>query len=182
MANITTPQLDLGILDTHSLDSIAIVDTSLYPPNWNIVSPTIEIIPPGYDVQTIVFTPSSLQLYKSSMLGITCEWCPNSDLPDGIWKIKYSIYPGYKYYVEKTIVRTDKLQAKLDRLYLQMDFTQCDEAIKREDRLTLDTVQFFINGAIAAGNQCVNKTFESLYKKAATMLDNYINNKSCARR
>jgi len=176
-----TPILDLNILDTHSMQSIAILDASIYPTQWNIVSPTLEIIVPGYDVFTLEFTPSSLQVYKSSMIGVSCEWCPEQDLPDGIWRFKYSIYPAYKYYVEKTFVRVDKLQAKLDKAYLTLDFTQCDEQIKREDKLMLDSVQTFLNGAIAAGNQCVEATFKSLYKKANTMLDNYINNKSCAR-
>lgn len=176
-----TPELSFIILDTHSLESFAIADTSKYPVNWNTVSPTIQISVPGNDIVTLDFTPSSIQVYNSSTLGVTCEWCDLSKLPDGIYNIKYSIYPSYKYYIEKTIVRVDQLQAKLDEYYLTLDFTQCSSSVKREDRLALDTVQTFLNGAIAAGNKCDNGTFKSLYKKASTMLEQYINNKACAR-
>ncbi len=178
---MATPVLNIDILDTHSLRSIALVDTSTYPPSWNTVAPTLEVLAPGHDTFTTDFTPSSLQVFTSTTLGVSCEWCDTQDLPDGIWTFKYSIYPAYRYYVEKTFVRVDLLQAKLDKYYLLLDFTQCDEQIKREDKLTLDSIQTFINGAIAAGNKCVNATFNSLYKKANTMLDNYINNKSCVK-
>lgn len=175
------PELKINILDTHSLGSLAILDASQYPISYTPISPFIEITPPGFDVITLAFTPSSLQLYTSSTLGISCEWCDDVDLPDGIWNVKYYNYPSYKYYVTKTFVRVDKLQAKIDKSYILLDFTQCDEAIKREDRLFLDTIQTFLEGAIAAGNKCVNATYISLYKKASVMLDNYINNKSCVR-
>lgn len=176
------PQLNLELLETHSLYSMAIMDSSNYPVGFSPMSPSIQIFPPGNDSVTLDFTPNSIQLYKSDTLGITCEWCDLSPLPDGIYKLKYSLYPSYKYYVEKSFVRVDNLQAKLDKAYILLDFTQCDEAISREDRLFLDTIQTFIEGAIAAGNKCVEATFKSLYKKATTMLDNYINNKSCVRR
>lgn len=173
------PQLDLALIDTHSLGSICVMDISSYPVDWNSVSPTIQITPPGYETVSLVFTPSSLQVYKSSNLGIVCDWCDQVDLPDGIWNFKYSLYPAITYFVEKSIVKVDRLQAKFDEAYIMLDITQCDNQIKKIDKEFLSITQDYIDGAIAAGNKCVNKLFDTFYKKAAERINTFINNKSC---
>lgn len=173
------PQLDLAILDTHSLGSICIMDLSKYPIGWNSVSPTIQITPPGYETISLAFTPSSLQVYKSSNLGIVCEWCDEVNLPDGIWNFKYSLYPAITYSVEKSFVKVDRLQAKFDEAYIMLDITECDNQIKKSDKEFLSITQDYIDGAIAAGNKCVDKLFNTFYTKATERINTFINNKSC---
>ena len=175
------PQLDIATLDTHSLNTICILDISKYPPSYNIVNPSLEITPPGFSPVTLAFTAGSLQIYKSSHLGIVCEWCDEQELPDGIWKFKYSIYPANKNYVEKTIVKVDRLQAKFDEVYTLLDITECNEKIKKSDKEFLSIIEDYIAGAIAAGNKCIHKRFTTYYTKATEMLNSYINNKSCVK-
>lgn len=179
MAN-STPTLDLIVLDTHSSLYLAIGDTSVYPSTFSISTPTIEITVPSYPMTSIAFVASSVQVYNSNTLGLTTgDGCDNIALPDGLYRIKYSVYPAYLYYVEKTFLRVDKLMAKWDEVYLKLDLFQCDQAIKYQEQQTLDLIEDYINGAIAASNQCLNKLAIELYTKANSLMEKFINNTCC---
>lgn len=175
-----TPTLNIDFLDSHNPQSIILLDSSRYPVGWVKTNPSIQITPPGFDTVTLAFTPSSAQVYYSVDLGIVCAWCDNVSLPDGIWKFKYSVYPAISYFVEKSFVRIGNLQAKLDELYLTLDITECDQAIKKQDKLFLSNIQDYIEGAVAAGNNCVNNLFTTYYQLATKMINQYINSKACA--
>lgn len=179
MAN-NTPTLNLIILDTHSKYTLAVADASEYPVGFVISTPTLEITVPNYDPITIPFVEKTIQLYNSKSLELVCkedEDCDNIPLPDGIWKIKYSIYPAYKYYVVKTFIRVDYLQEKLDDVYMKMDLMQCDRELEIQDRKYLDTAQAFIEGAVAAANKCADKLAMNLYRKAERMIKDYLNHR-----
>lgn len=165
-----TLKLDLAYLDTHRADSFAIADISRYPTGFNQVNPTIEITVPGFSPKSIVFVPSSIQVYTSNTLGITCDDCPTSNLPDGIYKVKYTLTPAYQYYVEKSFIRTNIIYSKLDEYFLKLDFMQCNQAIKEEDKKALDTIEFYIEGAVAAANKCLDTKAMELYNLANDML------------
>lgn len=173
---MATPVLDIIFPDTRDNKYLAIADVSDYR-EVNVNNPTIEITVPGYSVKTLDFTPASIQTYNSNTLGITCDGCDYTGLPDGIWTVKYSIAPSYKYYIEKTFIRVYNIYEKLDKAYMKMDFMECYSQIKREDELFLNTVETYIEGAVASANNCSNKLAMQLYQKANTMLTNFLNNK-----
>lgn len=174
-----TPVLDVIILDTHSSKLLAVCDSSVYPAAFNISTPTIEITVPNFKTVSIAFVAKSIQLYNSTSLEITCDedTCVTTQLPDGIYTIKYSIYPAYKYYVIKSFIRVDILQEKLDEVYLKMDLVECDRELEEQDRKLLDTMQAFIDGAISASNKCANKLAMELYRKADRGIKNYLNHR-----
>lgn len=165
-----TLNLDLVYLDTHRSDSFAIGDVSRYPVGFIQIDPTIEITVPGFSPNSIVFTPSTIQVYTSNTLGITCDDCPNINLPDGIYKVKYTLNPAYQYHVEKSFIRTNIIYSKLDEYFLKLEFMQCNQAIKEEDKRALDTIEFYIEGAIAAANKCLDTKAMELYNIANNML------------
>lgn len=169
----STPQLDLLMMDTHNSKFLAIGDGSLYPPGYNIISPTLEIFPPSFPAKSFPFTPRSVEIFNSYTLGITCseDTCDFTDLPDGIYKLKYSIVPAYTYFIEKNFLRVDNLYKKLDTAYLKMDV--CLD--RRSSEKTLDEIEEYIEGAIAAANNCALKLSLQLYNKANTLLDQYNN-------
>jgi len=174
-----TPKLDLALLDTHNLTNICVLDTSVYPSGFNKVNPSLEITAPGFSSVTLDFTPGSIQIYKSSNLGVVCEWCDEIELPDGIWKFKYTMYPATTYFIEKNMVRVDRLQQKFDEVYINLDITECDEKVKKADKDVLSIVDTYIQAAIAAGNKCIEKRFHTYYNKAYEILNKYINSKTC---
>ena len=171
-----TLKLDLVYMDTHRADSFAIGDVSTYPTGFIKVNPTLEITVPGFAPKSIAFTPSSIQVYNSNTLGITCDDCEHSNLPDGIYKVKYTLNPAYQYHVERSFMRTNIIYSKLDSYFLKLDFIQCDLAIRDAQKKVLDTIEFFIEGAIAAADKCMDAKAMELYNTANEMLDKFNKN------
>lgn len=181
-ANNTIPALNITYIETHNSTTLCLADISYYPPTWSIVAPTIQITPPSFATKTISFPARTMQIYNSGDLGITCsDSCDPIALSDGIWHITYTINPFNQWYVNKTFIRVNELYEKLDKTYLKLDFMQCDEQIKRQDKELLDTIETYINGAIAAGNNCLEKKAMQLYRKAEIMLSEYLTRKDFLR-
>jgi hypothetical protein len=88
--------------------------------------------------------------------------------------LKYTIAPAYENYVNKTIIRVDQLQEKFDNAFMKLDMMECDQAIKTQSKVDLNSIYFFIQGAIAAANNCAVDTANKLYAQANKMLNNFV--------
>lgn len=173
----TVPILDITILDSHNPKLLVVADSSFYPSGWQIVSATLQITVPGYAAKQIPFDAQNINIYNSNTLGITCDVdaCYLQDLPDGIYIFKYAIAPALSYNTTRNILRVDKLYEKFDEKFLNLEMFTCDGQLKRNQHLLLDEIEFYIQGAIAAGNRCANKLAIDLYKKATTLLSKLTN-------
>lgn len=170
-------KLDILVVETYSQYALSISDFSQYPPNYTPVSPTIQITPPGFPTVTLEFTPNAINNFSSADLGI--NFLPSSDkskLPDGIYTAKYTINPALQYHVEKTWIRVNQLQEMFDSAFMKMDMMECDNAIKKQAKIELDSIYYFIQGAIAAANQCAEKEALKMYNQAEKMLTKFITN------
>jgi len=174
-----SPTLDLLYIDTHNITTMAIADISQYPEGFTVSSPTLEITPPGFTKETTAFVARSMQIYNSHTLGITSGDCTPSALPDGIYTIKYSVFPAYRNYVTKSFLRVEKLLEKFDKIYVKLDIMQCDLATKNVERKQLNLIWEYINGAIASANNCAEKQAMELYQRANDALDKFSKNCSC---
>jgi len=176
---VNNPKLDLIILPTHSPYSIGIGDFSQYPEGFTPSSPTIEITPAGFPTKSLSFVPNNLNVYNSTNLGLTCEEEKELPIPDGIYLLKYSIAPAYENFVERAILRTDLIQEKFDIAFMKLDMVECDRTLKVQQKIDLDTVEYFIECAIAAANQCANEKSIELYNQADKLLNRLIKNYNC---
>lgn len=174
---ITTPILDLLLIDTHNGMSLGISDFSQYPIGFSIVSPSLEITAPGFSPVNIAFEPKSMNIYTSENIGIVCTGQQNVELPDGIYKVKYTISPAYTYFVERSFIRVDILQEKFDTAFMKLDIFQCDGIIRKQREEELDTINFYIQGSIAAANKCAGDLALKMYRKADKMLTSFITHK-----
>ena len=171
MANL---QLDILVVPTYSVLTLGVADASVYPTNPPVVSaPSIEIDIPGFGTKILPFVPNQLNVFTSSNLGITEEGC-NQPLPDGVYRLRYSVAPAYANYVERSILRVEKLQEKFDNAFLQLNMMECDRALKMQSSVTLNTINFFIQGAIAAANNCAEVESNTLYNQADNMLNSFL--------
>ena len=171
-----TLNLDFLVVPTYNTLTMGIIDASTYPDNPPVVtSPTLEITPPGFDVAVIPFEVDDYNVITSSNLGITSVGV-NQPLPDGVYHIKYSIAPANVNFVEKSIMRTDRIQEKFDEAFMKLDMMECDGAIKRQSKENLSSIYFFIQGAIVAANNCALVEANKLYAQADRMLTNFMNN------
>ena len=167
-------KLDIIVVPTYSTLTLGVMDGSTYPTNPpDVESPSIKITVPGFNPVTLPFDVGSFNIYNSSNLGIT-DPCIDQPLPDGIYRLRYSVYPAHLNYVEITIMRTEKLQEKFDRAFLQLDLMECDRAIKTQSTVTLNAINFFIQGSIAAGNNCAEYEANRLYNQADNMLNTFL--------
>ena len=168
------PILDILVIPTYNVQTLGVADVSVYPtPPSN---PTIEITVPGFGTATIPFVINNLNIYNSTSLGITSGTDPLLPLPDGVYYLKYTVAPAYTNFVNKTIIRVDRLQEKFDMAFMKLDMMECDRAIKTQQKVDLNSIYYFIQGAIAAANNCAVDTANKLYAQANNMLDNFIKN------
>ena len=171
MANL---QLDILVVPTYSVLTLGVADASVYPTNPPVVSaPTIEIDIPGFGTKILPFVPNDINVFTSSNLGITEPGC-NQPLPDGIYRLRFYVAPSYANNVERTIIRVDKLQEKFDSAFLQLNMMECDRALKTQSSVQLNTINFFIQGAIAAANNCAEFESNTLYAQADNLLNNFL--------
>jgi hypothetical protein len=169
--------LNITIVPTFDVQSLSVLDISTYPDPAPIPRPTytMEIDIPGFGSVTVPFEELSLNVYFSDTLEIT-ETGVQQPLPDGIYYFKYSVDIEGVSPAEKTIMRVDRLQARFDEAFMQLDMMECDQAIKTQSKVDLSTIYFFIQGSVAAANNCDPVTANKLYNRASKMLDTFINN------
>jgi len=169
-----TLKLDFVVLPTNDIETLGLQDISTYPDDPPVVSaPTIEITPPSFNTVSLPFVVEEYNGFNSYTLGITAVDV-YEPLPDGIYHFKYSIAPAYENYVEKSFLRTDLLQQKFDEAFMTLDMMECDQAIKKQSFVDLMTIYFFMQGAIAAANNCAEIEANKLYLQADRMLTTFI--------
>lgn len=169
--------LDFLVINTYNTKTLGIADISTYDTNPpSVVAPTMEITVPGYTVPVSVpFVPLDFNVYNSIILGLSTF--PAMDpLPDGVYKMKYSVYPANVNYVEKNIMRTEVIQEKFDSAFMKLDMMECDSAIRTQAKVTLNSIWYLIQGSIAAANNCAVDTANKLYAQANRQLDYFIAN------
>lgn len=170
-----TLKLDIVVIPTYSTLTLGIADASIYPTDPpNVSGAQMEITIPGFAKMFPPFTPNSFMVYTSSTLGLTQVGTPDLPLPDGVYFLRYSVSPAYENFVEKSIMRVERLQEKFDEAFMKLDMMECDRAIKTQAKVDLNTIYFFIQGAIAAANNCALDEANKLYTQANRMLDNFI--------
>jgi hypothetical protein len=171
-------KLDILVIPTYNTLTLGIADASTYPDDPpNVSSPSIEINVPNFGIVILPFNVNELNVFSSATLGITPVGTTDA-LPDGVYFLKYSVAPAYDNFVEKSIMRVDRLQEKFDGAFMKLDMMECDRAIKTQSKIELTTVSFFISGAIAAANNCAIVEANKLYLQADKMLTNFIR-KNC---
>lgn len=170
--------LDFLITPTYSVKTIGITDTSTYqtdPPE--VDAPSLEVSIPGFNTVNTVFVPGSLNLLNSTILGITTDG--EDPLPDGVYVFRYSISPADTNFVEKTIMRVNQLQEKFDAAFMKLDLMDGNSKLKKQQKISLDTIYYFIQGAIAAANNCATTEAVRLYQKADRLLYEFTQRGEC---
>lgn len=169
-----TLKLDILVIPTYNTLLLGVADASTYPTDPpSVLDPTIEINVPNFGTVFLPFVPNELNVFNSSNLGITSAGT-NDPLPDGIYYLKYTVTPAYENFVEKSIMRVDRLQEKFDEAFMKLDMMECDRALKAQAKTELTTISFFINGAMAAANNCATVEANKLYLQADKLLTNFM--------
>ncbi len=167
-------ELKILVLPTYNLETLAVMDISVYdtvPPV--VVSPTLEIKVPGFTTVYLPFTIQTVNVFNSTDLGITTAG-NELPIPDGIYCFKYTVDPPLVNFVEKSIMRVEKLQERFDKAFMTLEMMECDRAIKAQAKLKLNTIYLFIQAAIAAANNCATIEAAKLYIQAEKKIDEFL--------
>jgi hypothetical protein len=71
---------------------------------------------------------------------------------------------------------TVQIQERFDEAFLRLDMMECDIAIRTQSNVELNSIYFFIQGAIAAANNCAIVNATKLYNQADRALTAFIRN------
>lgn len=166
-------KLNFQIIPTYCIRTFDIFDTSVYDVDPPVLdTPLLEVtIPNGFDKANIVFVPNEHNILDSTVLGITEDG--QDPLPDGVYTFKYSSIPIHLNFVEKSILRIDNLQEKFDEAFMRLDMMMCDQTLRRQEKLELNTIYFLIQGAISSANYCSFDQANALYLKAYKLLTRF---------
>jgi hypothetical protein len=169
--------LDFLVINTYNTQTLGVADISTYDTNPpNVSSANMEITIPGFpDPVNVPFIPQDFNVYNSIILGLT-DFPLLAPLPDGVYFMKYSVAPATTYFREKNIMRTDRIQEKFDAAFMKLDMMECDQAIRTQAKVVLNSVWYMIQGSIAAANNCAIDTANKLYAQANRQLDYFIAN------
>ncbi len=168
-------RLDIFILQTYNVKTLAVADASTYPNEPpEVLAPSINITPPGFPAVEIPFKVNDYNVFNSISLGISAVDEEIQPLPDGIYRFVYSVSPANENFVEKSSMRIDKIQEKFDSAFMSLDMMECDSAIKAQAKVELSSIYFFIQGSVAAANNCAIVQSQKLYDQANKMLDRFI--------
>jgi hypothetical protein len=170
--------LDFLVINTFNTTTLGIADTSVYDTDPPVVTaPTMEITIPGFTVPvSLPFVVNSFNVYNSITLGLSTITEGLQPLPDGIYFMRYSVTPAYINFVEKNIMRTEKIQEKFDNAFMKLDMMECDSAIRTQSKVNLNSIYYMIQGSIAAANNCAIDTANKLYIQADRQLNYFISN------
>jgi hypothetical protein len=157
------------VVNASEYDSIAVTNEELM------------VTPPGFNEVTLPLTaPWSNIVLTTINLEMSTSVDPQR-LPDGIYKFIYTVdetvaIPIVTHTVSKSIFRVDAIQEKFDSAFMTLDMMECDSQIKAQASIQLNTINFFIQGAVAAGNNCAEVQAYKLYQQADKMLDRFLSN------
>lgn len=170
-------KLDLNIIDTHNLKTLGVLDASIYNKDIEVQEALLQITPPGFKYPASpYFMVKGLNIYNSNNVGLTKASCEEEliDLPDGLWRIKYSICPSDKLFIEKVFLKTDKIQCLFTQAFLNLEFSNDSSEDFKFKTKKLEQINLFIQGAISAANKADYKLSSQLYKKAHNNLAEFI--------
>ncbi len=171
--------LNLNILESFDLRTLIVQDISDYD-GYTPVNPVLEIKAPGTNCY-VPFYPSvgwCNKILNCDNLKICCVNCPVklSDLPDGIYEMKYSIDPNVYTIVEFNHFRTSSITKQLVETTCSFFGRKCD--YKHSDyKVLLDKlieIKFTIDSAKWLVEECLqSQKGLDLYEKAKTLLNDF---------
>lgn len=169
--------LSLDVTETNNIKVFRIADTSIYA-DMPITCGVLQIQAPGFNViQQFDVVPNFSLVVNACSLGIQTEDCGTNpgNLPDGIYKLQYSVSPNDKVFVEYAHLRTTATMNKYYNLLCDLELAACEpEAVIKDQLEKLREIRSFIDAAKAKAEYCheLDKGME-LLKYAQKQLNNF---------
>jgi len=130
---------------------LSIVDTSVYSTIVPVTCPTLNVTVPGFTYSNqLDFTPGTSVILTACDLQLQTQDCGSvyTDIPDGIYIIKYSVSPNDVVYVEYNHMRITKALNRYYNILCRLDVADCDPPFKIKQRLEeLGLIRMYLEAA-----------------------------------
>jgi hypothetical protein len=169
--------LSLEVPDVMNTCIIKIFDTSVYATGMPVVCPILNVTVPGFNYSSeISVTPGFSLTLTACDLGLQSTGCDTSvysNLPDGIYIIKYSVSPNEFVYVEYNHMRITQALNKYYNILCQLDVSDCDPSAIVEEKLKkLRKIKMYLEAAKAKVEFCHEpEKGMRIYKYAVKLLN-----------
>ncbi len=115
-----------------------VLDSSFYNEDIDISCARLEVTPPGFDYPVVINAEPYFNIVlNSSNLGLSevTKYQDLAELPDGVYKIRYSIAPNDKVWVEYEHLRNQHQLNKLFELYCRLKLSNLDPNRDQNDTM-----------------------------------------------
>lgn len=176
-------QLDIYIEKILNPKLLIVKDASWYNPDIAVTNAKLDLqYPNSSDYVNIPVGKNFTYVINSNTIGLTNVTRADalSELPDGLWTIKYSICPNDELFVEYTFLRNVKQLIKFHNLYCQIEIEKCNKKNYLEDLKTIRSIKDIIDAAQYMADDCgkYEKAIE-LYDYADGLLDEFTKDCKC---
>ncbi len=150
--------LSLEVPTVANCEILSIRDTSQYTSLLPIDCAELLITSPGFNSPALVsVTPNFNLNIVACDLGLQTTDCTstNSDLPDGVYVIRYSVSPNDKVYVEYNHLRISKILTLYFKILCDIDIQACEPSSDQKE--LIDRVYYLrtlIDAAVAKVEYC----------------------------
>lgn len=178
-------QLDIYIEKILNPKLLIIKDASYYNPDIVVTNAKLDLqYPNSSNYVNIPVGKNFSYVINSNTIGLTNVINSNglSDLPEGIWTIKYSICPNDELYVEYTFLRNIKQLIKYYNLFCKIEIDKCNRKQYLEDLKKIREIKDIIDASQYLADDCgkYEKSIE-LYDEAEKMLNEFTNDCQCGK-
>lgn len=177
--------LRLEVPEVASCEIFRVKDVSEYSSNMDVTCSELLITAPGRNQGKLIEVQPGFDLPLTACnLGLQTTGCggsSRSNVPDGIYIVRYSVAPNDKVFVEYNVLRTCNLMCSYYKKLCDIDVTPCEPKGKMKDLLLeMKFIRTMIDAAKAKVEYC-NSPHEGmeLYNFAKRKLEKIVCNISC---
>lgn len=150
--------LSLDVPETLNTKILRIADTSIYSSVLEVACPILQILTPGaVDAISITTVAGGEKIITACDLELQLTDCDTTltELPDGIYSIRYSVAPNDKVYVEYSHLRMSKALKLYYDIFCSVTLSGCEPLKDEKDKLsTLRLYRAMLDGAKAKVEYC----------------------------
>jgi hypothetical protein len=137
---------------------MSVLDTSVYSESISVSCPALNVTVPGFNHSTQLTTvPGANTILTACDLQLQSQGCEDtlSDLPDGVYAIKYSVAPNDQVFVEYNHLRISKALNIYNNILCKLDLAACEPPAYIKKKLeVLKTAKMYLNAAKAKVEFC----------------------------
>lgn len=155
----TSHTLKLTIPETACTTVLRVMDMSVYVDGVAYASPKLEITLPGFTLP-VEITTGLAQVFSKNFTAIDMGLQTDADealrsLPDGLYKVKYSIAPNTTNFVEYYHLRTTSIMNDYYKEICKVQLDACEPTEAQHQKLhDLRYIKMFIDAAKAKAEYC----------------------------